>query len=171
MPGRRCYQRERVTHMHTAPQRQRALYDMLCTHLPHLERALVGRIAILDFFHSLGLRRPNGGHLSWRMVDRWRRTASCPILAGSCRPIHPRWLSPPMSTSFALTSWLLTRFNTGEPHLFRVYQNPLPAAEGSRAARAMPERSRSAPGVGKGRWKRPLAMIELGETRAPSHGA
>ena len=118
MPGRRCYQRERTQHAVQAPDRQRHLHDLLATQLPHLDRALVGQVAILNYLHQLGLRRRNGGPLTWRMLLRWRRDEGFPVLRGRYTP-H-RHKSPALSTTFALTAWTLSRFSSDEHHLFRV---------------------------------------------------
>src|SRR5262245_5142913 len=71
--GIRNYARERAHHDALAPEKQRALHDMLVTQLPGFDRALVGQGAILGYLHHLGLRRRNGGPLTWRMLLRWRR--------------------------------------------------------------------------------------------------
>ena len=118
MPGRRCYQRERAQHAAQAPDRQRHLHDLLTAQLPHRDRALVGQVAILNYLQQLGLRRRNGGPLTWRMLLRWRRDEGFPLLRGRCTP-H-RYRSPALSTAFALTAWTLSRFSSDEHHLFRV---------------------------------------------------
>ena len=127
MPGRRCYQRERTQHAVQAPDRQRHLHDLLATQLPHLDRALVGQVAILNYLHQLGLRRRNGGPLTWRMLLRWRRDHGFPLVRGvwhPSAPSHPASRSPALSTSFAITAWLLTRFSTDSHGLFRVFTHP-----------------------------------------------
>ena len=118
MPGRRCYQRERTQHAVQAPDRQRHLHDLLATQLPHLDRALVGQVAILNYLHQLGLRRRNGAPLTWRMLLRWRCDEGLPLLRGRYTPY--RHTSPALSTTFALTAWTLSRFSSDEHHLFRV---------------------------------------------------
>ena len=118
MPGRRCYQRERTQHAVQAPDRQRHLHDLLATQLPHLDRALVGQVAILHYLHQLGLRRRNGAPLTWRMLLRWRCDEGLPLLRGRYTP-H-RHKGPALSTTFALTAWTLSRFSSDEHHLFRV---------------------------------------------------
>ena len=119
MPGRRCYQRERTQHAAQAPDRQRHLHHLLTAQLPHRDRALVGQVAILNYLHQLGLRRRNGGLLTWRMLLRWRRDEGFPVLRGRYTP-H-RHKSPALSTTFALTAWTLSRFSSDEHHLgFRV---------------------------------------------------
>jgi hypothetical protein len=118
MPGRRCYQRERAQHAAQAPDRQRHLHDLLTAQLPHRDRALVGQVAILNYLQQLGLRRRNGGPLTWRMLLRWRRDEGLPLLRGRYTP-H-RYRSPALSTAFALTAWTLSRLSSDEHHLFRV---------------------------------------------------
>jgi hypothetical protein len=90
MPGRRCYQRERIEHDAIAPEQQRALHDLLVTQLPAFDRAVIGQVAILDYLHQLGLRRRNGGPLTWRMILRWRREEGFPVLRGRYTPHRHR---------------------------------------------------------------------------------
>jgi hypothetical protein len=104
--GTRNYARERARHTALAPETQRAVYDLLRAQLPERELALVGRVAILDCLHRLGVRRPNRGPVSWTMVLRWARTQGFPILHGT-RNAHHR--TPALSTTFAITAWLLSR--------------------------------------------------------------
>ena len=118
MPGRRNYIRERTEHAAIAPEQQRALHDLLTAQLPAYDRALIGQVAILHYLHHLGLRRRNGGPLTWRMLLRWRRDEGLPLLRGRYTP-H-RHKSPALSTTFALTAWTLSRFSSDEHHLFRV---------------------------------------------------
>src|SRR5262245_45562324 len=106
--GIRNLAREHARHDATAPDRQRELYELLRAQLPDREVALLGWPAILNFLHSLGLRRPNGGPLTYRVLRRWIRDHGCPIVRGYCRLGTPRVLTPPLSTSFALTAWALT---------------------------------------------------------------
>jgi hypothetical protein len=115
MPGRRCYQRERTEHAAIASEQQRALHDL---QLPAFDCAVIGQVAILNYLHQLGLRRRNGGPLTWRMILRWRRDEGFPVLRGRYTPHRHR--SPALSTAFALTAWTLSRFSSDEHHLFRV---------------------------------------------------
>jgi hypothetical protein len=116
--GTRNYARERTEHAALAPEQQRALHDLLVTQLPAFDRAVIGQVAILDYLHQLGLRRRNGGPLTWRMILRWRRDEGFPVLRGRYTPHRHR--SPALSTAFALTAWTLSRFSSDEHHLFRV---------------------------------------------------
>jgi hypothetical protein len=161
MPGRRCYQRERTQHAAIAPEQQRALHDLLVTQLPGFDRAVIGQASILGYLHQLGLRRRNGGPLTWRMLLRWRRDEGFPVLRGRYTPHRHR--SPALSTAFALTAWTLSRFSSDEHHLFRVDVAHGSSKGGSRPAFLMPRNAAvpSARGIGKGRWVRPLAMIRL----------
>jgi len=117
-PMPRNYARERARHEATAPAHQRALYTMLVDQLPERELALIGRARILAWLHSFGLRRPNGGPVSWHQVLRWTRAHGFPLLHGTT---NRRFRAPALTTSFAVTAWLLTRFDSGQPNLFRVY--------------------------------------------------
>jgi hypothetical protein len=116
MPGRRNYIRERTEHAAIAPEQQRALHDLLTAQLPAYDRALIGQVAILHYLHHLGLRRRNGGPLTWRMLLRWRRDEGLPVLRGRFTPHRHR--SPALSTVFALSAWTLSRFSSDD--LFRV---------------------------------------------------
>jgi hypothetical protein len=142
--GTRNYARERARHAALAPETQRALYELLRSQLPEREHALVGRARILDWLHAFGLRRPNGGPISWTMVLRWARIQSFPLLHGT-RNAHHR--TPALSTTFAITAWLLSRFDSGEHHLFRIYSPPDgTASEGSRPASLVPRNGDTGPG-------------------------
>ena len=131
MPGRRCYQRERTQHAAIAPEQQRALHALLTAQLPACDRALVGQVAILNYLRHLGLRRRNGGPLTWRMILRWRRDEGFPLLRGRCTPHRHR--SPALSTAFALTAWTLSRLSSDEYQLFRVSVAHGTSLEGSRS--------------------------------------
>src|SRR5262249_5322178 len=69
----------RARHNAIAPEKQRAIYDLLRSQLPDRELALIGRDRILAYLHSLGLRRPNGGPVSWHQVLRWTRHRGFPL--------------------------------------------------------------------------------------------
>jgi hypothetical protein len=125
MPGiPRNLARERSRHTAIAPERQRALYDLLVTQLPQHHLALVGWDAILTFLHgSLQLTRPNGRPLSRRQVLRWHRTQGFPLVTGN---MNRYARTPPLTTSHALVAWVLTRKSTDERSLFRVRSLPEP---------------------------------------------
>jgi hypothetical protein len=133
--GTRNYARERARHDALAPEKQRALHDLLRSQLPDRELALVGRDRILAYLHSLGLRRPSGGRVSWHQLLRWTRAHGFPLLHGTT---NRRFRTPALTTSYAVVSWLLTRFDSGQPHLFRVYSAHEPRdIEGSAPAPAL----------------------------------
>jgi len=135
MPGRRNFARERAEHTRLAPHRQRQLYTMMVTYLPSRERALVGRAAILAYLHDFGLRRRTGEPLTWRIILRWRRDHGFPLVRGvwhPAAPTHPASRSPALTTTHALTAWLLTQWNTDERGFFRVVSHPTPAAREGR---------------------------------------
>jgi hypothetical protein len=123
MPGiPRNAARERSRHAAIAPARQRALYDLLVAQLPQHEHALVGWDAILVFLHrTLQLTRPNGRSLSRRQVLRWRRAQGFPLVTGNMSR-YAR--TPPLTTSYAVVAWVLTRKSTDERSLFRVRSFP-----------------------------------------------
>jgi hypothetical protein len=122
VPGRRNYAREVALHALVAPSRYRSHYGLLTTYLPQQEAALVGRPAVLAYLHSLGLTRPNGGPITWWMVKRWTRRHDFPLLRATWRPRHR---CPCLSTSFAITAWVLSRLDSDQRHLFRVHSlNP-----------------------------------------------
>jgi hypothetical protein len=134
VPGRRNYARERAHHDRIAPARQQAFHDLLVAQLPDRDHALIGWRAILDYFSTtLQVTRRNGGVLTHRIVLRWVATQGCPLLRGNR---HPRYAQPPLTTTFALTAWLLSRRHLGE-HLGLgpsvAIPQPLPE-EGRRAA-------------------------------------
>jgi hypothetical protein len=116
MPGRRNHAAELAQLAATAPDRQRALYRMMREQLPEYELALTGWGRLLTFLYRLGIRRPNGHTLTRRIVQRWARTDGFPLVRGTW---HPRSRTPCLTTSFAVTAWMLTRADTRS--LFRVY--------------------------------------------------
>jgi hypothetical protein len=169
MPGRRCYERELIAHARDAPHRQRVLFELLTTYLPDYDRALVGTRTILDYLHTtLQLRRPSGNRITARMLWRWRRDHHFPLLRGAWRP---RYCTPAITSTYAVTAWALAQADTDQVLLFRVGKCTDGGTEGTRPRHPMLDRPPSPPGIGKGRWKRPLAMIEIGERRPPSHDA
>ena len=125
MPGiPRNAARERSRHAAIAPERQRALYDLLVAQLPQHERALVGWDGILTYLHrTLQLTRPNGRPLSRRQVLRWRRVQGFPLVTGN---MNRYARTPPLTTSHAVVAWVLTRKSTDERSLFRVRSLPEP---------------------------------------------
>ena len=110
MPGRRNYARERAEHAAVAPDLQQQYAQLLSRHLPTYDRALVGPAQILANLHGLGIRRLNGDKLTWRIVNSWRVHDGCPILRGNRRGSR----RPQMTTTYALTAWLLSRFHLGD---------------------------------------------------------
>jgi hypothetical protein len=140
--------KERAAHAATERERLARLYAMLCSAARDQERALVGRAAILHHLEQLGIRQRNGLPVTWRMLRRWRRDLEFPVVRGLWRP---QSRSPALSTSLAITAWLVTRFSTDEGGLWRVFdhrasQGPEGKALqelGSRAA-SNPDRSQTA---------------------------
>jgi hypothetical protein len=150
----RNYARERARHNAIAPEKQRALHDLLRSQLPDRDLALLGRDRILTYLHSLGLRRPNGGRVSWHQVLRWRRNHGFPLLHGTA---NTRFRTPALTTGFAVTAWLLTRFDSGQPDLFRVYSAHEPQdIRGSTPAPALPRPQNSGvrPDLARTAWPR-----------------
>jgi hypothetical protein len=148
-PMSRNFARERARHETLAPGKQRAVYEFLRAHLPDRDRALIGRDRILAYLHSLGLRRPNGGPISWNQVLRWTREHGFPLLHGTLvfAARAPRCRTPSLTTNFAITAWVLSRFDTGQTDLFRVYsrQDQEPG-KGRRPAFPMPRNAASPAG-------------------------
>jgi hypothetical protein len=112
----RNYARERTRHAALAPETQRALYALLRAQLPDRDHALVGWPSILAELDRLGIRRPNGGPLTRRIVMRWARGDGFPLVRGTWLPQR---LTPSLTTTFAVTAWMLSRLDTGRG--FRVY--------------------------------------------------
>lgn len=138
MPGRRNLARERATH--DAPATFARLHTMLVAALPAHDRALVGHRAILDFLHALHVRRPSGRPLSWRMVRRWRLQEGFPFLPGTSLQCRPAAASP-MTTTYLVTAWLVSRFSSMDHRAFRVSLPPArDDAEGSALAKLPPEK-------------------------------
>jgi hypothetical protein len=110
----RCFAREQAQHAAEAPHRFRSLHTILVQQLPDLDRALIGQHAILTYLSDvLLLRRPNGRPLRWHMILRWRRDLGFPLLRGGWRA-GSRCLSPPLTSSHAVTAWTLAQFDTAK---------------------------------------------------------
>jgi hypothetical protein len=116
-PIPRNYVREQYRHALIAPERHQAILDTMRRYLPEHERVLVGQHGILSFLQELHLMRPNGGPITWRMVRRWTQAHAFPLLHGAWRPRHR---TPPMTTTYAVTAWVLSRQVTDQRDLFRV---------------------------------------------------
>jgi hypothetical protein len=125
------------------PGKQRAVYEFLRAQLADRERALIGRDRILAYLDQLGLR-PNGNRISWTMVLRWGRNQGFPLLRGNT---CSRFRTPALTTIFAVTAWLLSRFSTAENTLFRVYSPALSGLCSGRDAVPMKEESTSRAGL------------------------
>jgi hypothetical protein len=109
VPGKRNLARERLEHQRTQPHKQLALYNQLRTQLPSQDRALVGYPTILAWLHTFGLRRRNNGPLTQRMVQRWVQSHGFPVARGNRQS---RISTLPVTSSHALTAWILTQFDT-----------------------------------------------------------
>ena len=127
MPGKRNLAKERAAHAASAHQRQQRTYDLLITQLPQHERALIGRYRILAFLTGLGVRQRNGDPLKWNMLRRWKRDLAFPMVRGLW---SPRAKSPAVSTTYAVTAWLLSRSSSDERGLFRIHNPVGDEAEG-----------------------------------------
>jgi len=96
---------------HDLAGRLASCYGNMRQHIPDLDRILIGQRAILDYLHTLQIRRPNGGTVTWRMVLRWHRTLLFPLVSGG-------WLqqsgarASPVTTSHAVASWICAQFST-----------------------------------------------------------
>jgi len=108
--------------LHDAPARFAACYANLQTHLPQYDRVLVGLDAARTYLHDvLRIRRPNGQPLTRRIVLRWFRDAGFPVVRGGwrSRPTSQRTVS--LTSTHAVTSWVLAQFSTAQPRsLFSV---------------------------------------------------
>src|SRR5262245_2944683 len=123
-------------------------YALLRAQLPDHDRALIGWPAILAHLNErFHLCRPNGSPITIRMVWRWRRDFACPILRGGWNVHCLRHLSPPLTSSHALTAWILAQFDSAQRRpLFSVSSSSPPppngkAPEQSEAARIAARRA------------------------------
>jgi hypothetical protein len=136
MSAPRRHARERLIHAQRAPALCAAIHQNLVRFFPEQDLALIGWNAILGHLHfTLRLRRLGGRPLSVRMVQRWRRDANCPILRGTYIIGHA--LSPPMTTAFALSSWVLSRIESATyVHYFSIARrdDDMPARSHKRKA-------------------------------------
>jgi hypothetical protein len=125
MPGRRNLAREQAQHAVEAPHRFHALHTLLVQHLPDQDRALLTAPAILAYLHDvLGLRRPNGQPLRWRMILRWRAEEDFPLLRGGWNS-WSRCLAPCLTTSHAVTAWTLSRFDAAKRRALFAVSTPI----------------------------------------------
>jgi hypothetical protein len=116
-PVPRSYVREKYRHALVAPERQQAIQETMRRYLPEYERVLIGQWNILAFLQGLHLMPPNGGLITWRMVRRWTQARAFALLHGAWRPRHR---TPPMTTTYAVTAWVLSRQDTDQRDLFMV---------------------------------------------------
>jgi hypothetical protein len=121
MPGRRNLADETARHAAEAPRRLEAIHRLLVEQLPAHDVALVTAPAILDFLHNeLHIRRADGSPVRWRQILRWRAQENFPLLRGGWN-CWARCLAPCFSTRYAVTAWVLSRFDTARPRaLFAV---------------------------------------------------
>ena len=122
MPGKRCLARELAAHDVAA--RLTETYALVQRHFPDRDRVLIGPKAILEYLASLGLRRPNGGPIAWRMVLRWHRSLSFPLLTGGWLARSSSRVSP-VSTELFVTAWMLSQFNGAQKRAIFSVTNPL----------------------------------------------
>jgi hypothetical protein len=141
VPGRRHFATERAKHTADAPRRFAALHHLLITQLPLQDRALIGHASILSYLHQLGIRRLRGGPLTWRIVNRWRHTDALPVLKGYS---DRRCARSPVTTSHALTAWLLTRFTSADLFAWVDSAQAVPTAGSFHAQAEAQSSSRSA---------------------------
>jgi hypothetical protein len=132
VPGRRNAREERYRHAISFPDRSAAFHHLLVSNLPEFDRAVVGWPAIIDHLTSLGALRRDGRRLRIRQVQRWRHSLGLPIVAG-CIVIGRHW-SPPLSTTYALTAWVLAQRSTSEPTGYRVRSHPQATRRAERAS-------------------------------------
>jgi len=121
MPGKRCLARERA--QHDVASRLAETYALVHRHFPDRDRVLIGPKAILEYLASLGLRRPNGGPVTWRMVLRWHRSLSFPLLTGGWLARSGSRVSP-VSTELFVTAWMLSQFNGAQKRAIFAVVNP-----------------------------------------------
>jgi hypothetical protein len=119
VPGRRNAAREARRHAALAPGELARIHALLVAWLPDRDRALSTYRTIISEFTRLGIRRRNGRPLSCRMLERWRCTQGLPLLRGATILNQYQW-APPLTTSYALTAWILSRLQGSDRMLFRV---------------------------------------------------
>lgn len=111
----------------TFPDRITARLTQLRTQLPDKDRALIGRHTIVGYLVELGVLRRNKHPISYRMLLRWKRTHFFPLYVGAFIPTKQRRV-PPMTTTHAVTAWVLEHASI--PNLFHLQlpENPRPLA-------------------------------------------
>jgi len=102
--------------------RSAALHAQLVAFLPERDHALIGWPAILGFLDHLQVTRPNGRPVRVHMLRRWRHSLLFPLLNGYRSPYA---VTPPASTTFAITAWLLSRRSSGDGLLHLGYRSRL----------------------------------------------
>ena len=99
----------------------RELYALMREQLPDRDRLLAGQDAILLYLKQFGITQWSKRPVTWTTVRRWARCHGFPLTPGT------RWGRNYMSaitTTYAITAWLLSRPYNGHP--MRVFQEPHP---------------------------------------------
>src|SRR5262245_12972883 len=111
MPGKRDFQQERLDHAETFAARAQQYVDLMRRQLPDKDLPLIGWNAILSHLASLNISRPNGQPLDRHILLHWRKRHGFPVARGF-KNTHVK--TPPLTTTFAVTGWLLASFSTAE---------------------------------------------------------
>jgi hypothetical protein len=111
MPGRRNLARERA--QHDAAAHFQHYHALLTAAFP--DRALIGSRAILAYLGTFQVRRLNGDPVTNRTLWYWRRRAGFPLLRGFNNAGRRLW--PMVSSTHAVSAWLLAQFANGEPRV------------------------------------------------------
>jgi len=120
--------------LHDAPARFAHCYANLQTYLPHYDRILLGRVAVLSYLHDvLCIRRPNGSPLKWRTVLRWTRECGFPLLRAGWMSFPSNRLTPCLTSSHALTAWVLAQFSTATKRSLFSVATPAPSGRDGNA--------------------------------------
>ena len=99
----------------------RDLYVMLREQLPDVDRVLAGRDAIVLYLSQLGVTQWSKRPLTWTTVRGWARWHGFPLIPGTRRG---RNYMSAVTTTHAITAWLLSRPYNGHP--MRVFREPFP---------------------------------------------
>lgn len=93
------------------------LWEVLRAELGELDKAIVGREAIMEQLRVMGVRTWSGSMPTWSTVRRWARDEDFPMLRGCMRG---RNFFSSVTSQHAVTAWVLSRVRNGQPmRIFR----------------------------------------------------
>jgi hypothetical protein len=102
-------------------RRMRELFALMREQLPECDHLLTGRDAILLYLRQFGVTQWSKRPVTWTTVRRWARWHGFPLTPGT--RLGRNYLSA-VTTTHAITAWLLSRPYNGHP--MRVFRDAHP---------------------------------------------